>query len=128
MRRRGLPVRGFDRAFALFATLVGLCAAAPARADIPLSPDARGDCGGTEGLVCRKGQVAGICHRTRAGETFCATDEDSVRRAAAILEGRAERDRRELFWGIGGLAVFVAAIGGAVYLFRRKKVPAAPPE
>jgi hypothetical protein len=114
--------------FALSTTLVALSMAVSAQADIPLSPDARGDCGGTEGLVCRKAQVPGICHRTRAGDTFCATDEDSTRRAQAILNTRAQKARQELLWTLGGLTVFVSAIAAAIYLFKRRKPPPAPLE
>ncbi len=113
---------------ATLAAFVGhLSLAAPARADIPLSPDSRGNCGGTEGLVCRKGPSAGICRRTRAGESFCSTDEDSVRRANEILAARAEQSRHELYWGLAGVALFLAAIGGPVYLIRRRQRAAAPP-
>lgn len=103
---------------------------ARARADVPSSPGDRGDCG-AEGLVCQKKEgdrrTAGICRKSRLGEVFCATDEDSARRAAELLAARAERSRKETIWGVGGLAAFAVALVATVALLRRRKVtPPAP--
>lgn len=109
-----------------------LAAALPAlaRADVPSSPGDRGDCG-AEGLVCHKGEgdrrIAGICRKSRLGEVFCATDEDSARRAGELLAARAERSRSETIWGVGGLAVVVVALAATVALLRRRRTPPPAP-